>query len=1257
MLNLAGKTDGTYVSSLKPWINVMVDMAARLSLSIALFTGLSNPTAMAQVQTPFATGVTQPLGGLVLSGTAINPQTQQPYRHLWSSDTGGFGLCRLDPDVDTPGPHAININTCLPFVAGVQFKPGQLAFDPALNNIYAVDLQANTDGVFRLHFAPTADGGHGALDLLHQEILGGTGGVGHNGVAGCAMPGNVSDSAVLGPDSNLYIGFKASGNIVRMIAPQTDPFPCSNIQVIGTTPDRTKNFGLGWIGHDLFGGDGVSLWTISSADQCMTPQNGQLPCQAHNILTAETATPTFVMTDQIYPATNGTNIYVATPASVTLVNMITITATQNYASGFEFLGALALDPTDFSLYAADDPTDGKFPVQGRWFALGNGPVNGGRPPGTLTEFASGVTSPIGGLILAGTAINPNTGKPYRHLWTSDLGGFGLCRLDPDVDTSGPHTINPASCLPFVAGVQFKPGELAYDPLTNDIYAVDLQANTQGIFRLHYLPDGGGGHGAIDPLHTEVLGGSPTPVEQQLPGCGIPGNVPDAAVLGPDGALYVGFKASGNILRINSPQTEPLPCSNVQVIGTTPDNRKDFGLGFIGHDLFGGDGLSAWIMVGADVCLKPGTGNTPCQATSILVPQTASPSYVMTDQVYPALNGRNLFVGKPGSITLVDTLNLKVSLDYATGFQFLSGMALDPTNQLLYAADDPTDGKIGAQGHWWLVGQPQPFTPAAPGVPTNVTASPGDAQTTLSWTPAADGQAVTSFTVHNSFASDGALLPDIIVNPPAGSVTAPATSVIQGLTNGVTYQFTVAASNTIGTSAFSSPSNSVTPQAVTIPDSPTNVIAQGENGAANIAWTAPASNGGAAITSYTVSALTGGAPTGLAINVAAPAGRALFSGLTNGTTYTFVASAANSVGSSVNSAPSNSITPAAPAPPPAPSAPTPAPPAPVNVALTISGPTTLTANSSAGYEILITNSGNSAVAKAIVTDTFTGTAVTVLSATPSQGSCTIGANAVVCTLGSLGAGSTVAIGITETLTVTTANAASIKLSDASGNIVSVAVPGSDKASVTTTVSAAPPPPGATPVPVPTPTPTPTPTPGSTPTPAPTPSPTPIPVPETVTDLALSGHYASSNGQGTISWNVQNLGSSDASNILFVQSLPTSITSSSLSATLGGSCTESKPIGDVTLVICRVPSLASGQSWNIQLVMAAPRASATIRARVRFDGNDPVPANNYYLLAISKAAGPVTGGGGSNPGGRPLPGISRGNLGPSPLTRSVGRIPRQ
>ncbi|MGC2698208.1 MAG: fibronectin type III domain-containing protein, partial [Candidatus Angelobacter sp.] len=1052
MLDLASTTDGAMTTFLRPWINIMASLATRLWIGVAIFAGFVSPAASAQARTPFATGVTAPMGGLILAGTAINPNTGNPYRHLWSSDQGGFGLCRVDPDVETPGPHTININTCLPFVGGVQFKPGQLAFDPALNNIYAVDLQSNTQGVFRLHYVPGADGGLGALDLIHQEVLGGNGGIGHNGLPGCGIAGNIPNSAVLGPDGNLYIGFKRSGNIIRIVAPQTEPLPCANVQIIGTSADQTKTFGLGWIGHDLFGGDGISLWIMTNADRCLTPQNGQLPCRGSGILTAETALPTFVMSDQIYPAVSGTNVYVGNAASITLVNLVTLQVTQNYATGFEFLSSLTLDPTDLSLYAADDPTAGKLPVQGRWFDLGNGPPNGGRGAGTLTEFASGVTAPIGGLVLSGTAINPSTGTPYRHFWTSDLGGFGLCRLDPDMDSLAPHVINPNTCMAFVAGVQFKPGELAFDPLLNNIYAVDLQANTQGIFRLHYMPDGDSGQGAVDPLHAEVLGGNAGVVHQTLPGCGIPGNVPDSAVLGPDGNLYIGFKASGNILRVVSPQTEPLPCGNVQIIGTTPDNKKNFGLGWIGHDLFGGDGLAAWIMVGADICMTPLNGNQPCQGNNILVPQTANPTYVMTDQLYPAINGRNLFIGKPGSITLIDTINLKVTMDYATGFQFLSGMALDPTNLFLYAADDPTAGKLNAHGHWWLVG-PQQVAPAAPGVPAHVIALAGDSRVAVDWNPALDGQPVTGYTVHNAFASNGVTVPDVFVDPLPGSTTVPTTTVVTGLSNGVSYQFTVAATNLVGTSAFSLPSNLATPQASTVPDAPANVSAQAGNASASIAWTAPVSNGGAPIISYTVTALPSGALPIISVTVQAPATGIVVGGLTNGTNYTFVVRAINSIGDSPASSPSNIVMPKA---PPAPSV--------ANLVVTISGPNAVASGSTVGYQITVTNNGTATVAHVIVGDAFDANAASAISAVPSQGACAI-SSAVTCNFGSLAAGSTAAIGVTENLSLTVTNMSTVQALDGNGQAMTLANPASGSSSVTTIVSAPPPP-------LPTPTPTPT-----------------------------------------------------------------------------------------------------------------------------------------------------------------------------------------
>ncbi len=80
-------------------------------------------------------------------------------------------------------------------------------------------------------------------------------------------------------------------------------------------------------------------------------------------------------------------------------------------------------------------------------------------------------------------------------------------------------------------------------------------------------------------------------------------------------------------------------------------------------------------------------------------------------------------------------------------------------------------------------------------------------------------------------------------------------------------------------------------------------------AAQISWTAPASDGGSAITSYRITPYIGSAAQP-ATTVAAPAESATVSGLNNGTTYTFTVTAVNGVGSGPASAPSGSVVPRA-----------------------------------------------------------------------------------------------------------------------------------------------------------------------------------------------------------------------------------------------------------------------------------------------------------------------------------------------------------
>ncbi|MBC7724790.1 MAG: fibronectin type III domain-containing protein [Burkholderiaceae bacterium] len=100
-----------------------------------------------------------------------------------------------------------------------------------------------------------------------------------------------------------------------------------------------------------------------------------------------------------------------------------------------------------------------------------------------------------------------------------------------------------------------------------------------------------------------------------------------------------------------------------------------------------------------------------------------------------------------------------------------------------------------------------------------------------------------------------------------------------------------------------PTPSPTPAAAaTKPGVPTSVTAVAGNGTATVRWTAPASNGGADITGYTISS---GSLTWKTTTLAATV-----TGLTNGTAYAFRVTATNSAGTSAASAASAAITPKA-----------------------------------------------------------------------------------------------------------------------------------------------------------------------------------------------------------------------------------------------------------------------------------------------------------------------------------------------------------
>ena len=91
----------------------------------------------------------------------------------------------------------------------------------------------------------------------------------------------------------------------------------------------------------------------------------------------------------------------------------------------------------------------------------------------------------------------------------------------------------------------------------------------------------------------------------------------------------------------------------------------------------------------------------------------------------------------------------------------------------------------------------------------------------------------------------------------------------------------------------------------VPDAPTGVSATAGDASAAVTWTAPTSDGGSAITGYTVTSSPSG---GTASTTGGTS--ATVSGLTNGTAYTFTVVATNTAGNSASSAASTAVTAAA-----------------------------------------------------------------------------------------------------------------------------------------------------------------------------------------------------------------------------------------------------------------------------------------------------------------------------------------------------------
>jgi len=165
-----------------------------------------------------------------------------------------------------------------------------------------------------------------------------------------------------------------------------------------------------------------------------------------------------------------------------------------------------------------------------------------------------------------------------------------------------------------------------------------------------------------------------------------------------------------------------------------------------------------------------------------------------------------------------------------------------------------------------VGTPEPVAPAAP---TGVVATAGDGQAVLTWTPVS-----------------GATGYRVFENGTSVATVTSASDTVADLTDGTTYNFTVAATNGGGSSAQSG-AVTATPEPP-VPAVPTGVVATAGDGQVAVSWGAVSGAAG-----YVV--YVNGSPLGTFL-----ATSDTVNGLTDGTTYSFTVAATNGGGSSAQS---------------------------------------------------------------------------------------------------------------------------------------------------------------------------------------------------------------------------------------------------------------------------------------------------------------------------------------------------------------------
>ncbi|MDE0335736.1 MAG: fibronectin type III domain-containing protein [Defluviicoccus sp.] len=195
--------------------------------------------------------------------------------------------------------------------------------------------------------------------------------------------------------------------------------------------------------------------------------------------------------------------------------------------------------------------------------------------------------------------------------------------------------------------------------------------------------------------------------------------------------------------------------------------------------------------------------------------------------------------------------------------------------------------VNAQGAGPAV-QVQATPDKTPSVPRGLTATPGDGEVVLRWSPPADNGGFD--VVYYSFrGAEGASVP---WNTP-WRTTSETSGTLRQLTNGTLYTFEVRAENAQG--AGRPAQIQATPEG-TVPSAPRDVVATAEDGGVVLKWSPPADSGSSIVTRYEMRGAAGASVPESTPWISTGTRRSgALRQLTNGTLYTFEVRAVNKNG--------------------------------------------------------------------------------------------------------------------------------------------------------------------------------------------------------------------------------------------------------------------------------------------------------------------------------------------------------------------------